>query len=177
MLSNNSNGDLVVTFPDGPETINYLYTTLNSGSVLPAGGLLTIQGQTVCEPPTVVFHWDDTQPPPEQLPSGTLPNLRPFFWANNNGQGEFDRWWSTGMRFVKLEPGLFEIQVSLNPSEWSSVLGKVGSDSPTTIAAFNNALAHPSRVGMTFGGGSFYGHGVYATGGVAQTDITRYMII
>jgi hypothetical protein len=71
------------------------------------------------------------------------------------------RWWSNPTSFV-LAPtdGVVTLSVPLRGGQWTNVGGMTGVQQPDGFAA---ALAHPANVGMTFGGGCFFGHGVLST--------------
>ena len=56
-----------------------------------------------------------------QTSSCTIPSsVRPFIWANDNGNGSYDRWWSNP-RSVTLAAGNGTLSVPLKPENWSSV--------------------------------------------------------
>ncbi len=81
---------------------------------------------------------------------------------SGKGDYEFYRWWSnTG---AVLKQGSATLTVALEPSLWTSVYGRKGDANP---AAFADAMAHLGNVGVTFGGGCFYGHGVRILNGEA----------
>jgi hypothetical protein len=88
---------------------------------------------------------------------------------------EFFRWWSNPVGYT-LAPGAAELVAPLNPAQWSSVLGKRGTDSAAATQGFEAALADLGNVGMTFGGGCFFGHGVFVTGGTARFIATGYAV-
>jgi hypothetical protein len=102
-------------------------------------------------------------------------NARPFFWSNNNGAGEFDRWWANRDAFV-LASGQVTLTVPLIGDRWSSVYGKLGSTDAAASAGFASALSHVSSIGLTFGGGCFFGHGVYLDSGSATFTILNYSV-
>jgi hypothetical protein len=78
-----------------------------------------------------------------------------------DGKFEFYRWWST--KRVVLAEGTTALLGDLNdPSTWISVYGKSGRDYPQQ---FRDAVANMGAKGFTFGGGCFYGHGVFVTPG------------
>ena len=77
------------------------------------------------------------------------------------GQYEFYRWWSRTAAYQLAPGGAVLVGDLTDPRQWSSVLGKDGSASE---AAFRAAMADIGNIGFTFGGGCFYGHGVYLTG-------------
>jgi hypothetical protein len=54
---------------------------------------------------------------------------------------------------------------------WSDVIGEFGTLSATTQAGFAATLASVSQIGMTFGGGCFFGHGVNVSGGTAAFEL------
>jgi hypothetical protein len=56
------------------------------------------------------------------------------------------------------------------------VYGKSGDDDATALAGFQDALGNLGRVGMTFGGGCFFGHGVNVSGGTARFALISYTI-
>ena len=87
------------------------------------------------------------------------------------GPYEFYRWWSVAG--TVLRAGSFTLTVPLEPALWRSVFGKTGDANPS---AFAEALADLGRVGVTFGGGCFYGHGVRILRGRAAFTMTRFTI-
>ena len=84
---------------------------------------------------------------------------------------EFSRWWSTAG--IELRSGVQSLVVSLEPVLWSSVFGKRGDQAPEQFA---ECLQNIERIGATFGGGLFYGHGVNVSGGTAEIVVRRYQI-
>lgn len=119
----------------------------------------------------VVFNSLDPQSSSCTLPSA----VRPFFWANGNGNGPYDRWWSNP-RAHTLAPGSGSLSVPLRPENWSSVNGKIGSADAETRFAFAKALLNVSRLGITFGGGCSFGHGISISGGAASFALTEFAI-
>jgi hypothetical protein len=87
---------------------------------------------------------------------------------------EFHRWWSmeTFLLNTDTKAGLI---VALDPSLWSSVLGKVGNSSAEVTAAFQAAAGDVQNVGVTFGG-CYAGHGVYVVDGPARFIMMRYTL-
>lgn len=77
-----------------------------------------------------------------------------------DGQDDW-RWWSNPAA-IQLAPGTATLSVPLSPELWSDVYGMFGDDDPQ---GFSDTVAHPGAVGMTFGGGCFFGHGVNVTNG------------
>lgn len=91
------------------------------------------------------------------------------------GPYEHYRWWSNP-RSLELDGGVFRLVVPLIPSEWSSVFGDKGDVSPIAMAGFRAARANVDNVGMTFGGGCFFGHGVNVSGGTARFVVTQFVV-
>ena len=87
---------------------------------------------------------------------------------------EFFRWWSNPDHVNLVADGqLHTLTVPLIPQRWSSVFGKFGSQVPSE---FNTGLQNLGGVGITFGGGCFFGHGVYVTGGKARFELIDFRI-
>ena len=84
------------------------------------------------------------------------------------------RWWSNPSSFV-LAPtdGPVSLTVPLQGEKWTAVNGMSGVQQPNGFAA---ALAHPANIGLTFGGGCFFGHGVFIDGGTATLTVTGFSI-
>jgi hypothetical protein len=87
-------------------------------------------------------------------------------------EAEFHRWWSVGS--YVLSPGSGTLSVPMMPELWSSVLGRRGDSSAAATEGFNAALANLGHVGMTFGGGCFFGHGVNISSGTARFTVTSF---
>jgi hypothetical protein len=103
------------------------------------------------------------------------PSARPFLWANDNGNGNFDRWWSNPRAFA-LAAGATTISVPLQAEHWSSVDGKFGNADAATRFGFERALLNVTRLGLTFGGGCSFGHGIRVSGGTATFMLTEYAV-
>jgi hypothetical protein len=89
--------------------------------------------------------------------------------------GEFYRWWANSNAY-KLAPGGAALTVPLIPNQWSSVFGKLGSHDAASLDGFRSALKNVGQVGLVFGGGCFFGHGVSVSGGSAKFIMTNYGI-
>lgn len=90
---------------------------------------------------------------------------------SGKGQFEFYRWWSNAGTVLK--EGSVTVSVPLQPALWTSVFGKTGD---VNHAAFAAAAAHLGHVGVTFGGGCFYGHGVRILNGSAVFTMNRFAV-
>ena len=97
----------------------------------------------------------------------TTATVRLFLQRRNDDlTEEFYRWWSNPTVYdLQATPGDVTLTVPITPDQWSSVYGKFGSQDATTLAGFQDALSNLGHVGMTFGGGCFFGHGVNGSGG------------
>lgn len=112
--------------------------------------------------------------------TGTHPaSVRLFLQRKMDGamQNEFYRWWSNPLHIV-LAGGQHSITVPLTPDQWSSVKGKKGGDEadPEATAGFHDVLANIENIGMTFGGGSFFGHGINVRDGHAAFALQTFSI-
>lgn len=162
----NDSADLVFEFPnDG--SIHYLYTP----SALAALRGTLVANVRVATTGPVVFNSLDAVTATCSIPIA----VRPFFWANENGSGNYDRWWSNPRSFV-LSEGEATIAVPLQPEFWSSVNGRFGNADSATRYGFATAILNVTRLGLTFGGGCSFGHGVSVQGGRAQFRLTGYAI-
>jgi len=96
---------------------------------------------------------------------------------NDDLSQEFYRWWSNPTVYdLQPTPGSITLTVPLTPDQWSSVFGRLGSLNATTVKGFQDALGNLGHVGMTFGGGCFFGHGVNISGGTARFALVSYTI-
>ncbi len=96
---------------------------------------------------------------------------------NDDLSQEFYRWWSNPTVYdLQRTPGNMTLTVPLTPDQWSSVFGRFGNLNATTLKGFQDALGDLGHVGMTFGGGCFFGHGVNISGGTARFALVSYTI-
>ena len=72
--------------------------------------------------------------------------------------------------------GTVKLTVPLNPSQWQDTWGHIGNSSAEATAGFKSSLANPTQIGITFGGGCFFGHGVRAQDGTARFKVTDFKI-
>lgn len=165
-LSSNEAGGLEFDFPT-TGSLNYLYTP--SALVALRGTLVATVRVTTTGP--VLFNSLD----PVTASCSIPPSVRPFLWANENGEGSYDRWWSNPRAFVLAE-GAATISVPLLPEFWSSVNGRFGNADEGTRFQFAKALLNVTRLGLTFGGGCSFGHGVRVQGGAAHFRLSEFAI-
>jgi len=162
----NQNGALTFDFPvTGSGSMHYLFT---ASPLLALRGTLAVTLRVATNGP-VLFNLVD----PGNC--GIPPSVRPLIWANENGTGDYDRWWSNPRHFA-LGPGTTTIAVPLEPSSWSSVNGQVGNANARVQFGFEKALLNVSRLGLTFGGGCSFGHGISVSGGAATFTLSEYVI-
>jgi hypothetical protein len=108
-------------------------------------------------------------------PNDTLPATIHLFMQRAGddlsciGQFQQYRYWAA--RTVLAGPNTYTVTAPVTPSQWTDCYGKPGSDLPAQFQAVLNNL---SGVGYTFGGKSFAGHGVYATGGSVHFKLNTY---
>jgi hypothetical protein len=160
----NEGSALVFDFPSSG-SMHYLFTPSTLAALR---GTLVVTLQVVTTG-TVAFNPLDT------TSCNLPPSARPFFWANDSGNGNFDRWWSNPRAYA-LAAGGTTISVPLQAENWSSVDGRFGSADAETRFGFEKALLNVTRLGLTFGGGCSFGHGVRVSGGTAKFALTEYAI-
>lgn len=113
---------------------------------------------------TPVFEWAS---PTNNCKSACLPRLMLWRWPVDFFSVR-DRWEADAP--LMMVPGTRSIVVSLNASHWIGVLGQSAADDP----GFGNTLKHVGALCVTFGGGSFAGHGLNVSGGTAEFDLLGY---
>jgi hypothetical protein len=87
------------------------------------------------------------------------------------------RWWSHDVSYqLQSTDGSLTLTVPLTPDRWSSVLGEIGSASAAATAGFADTLKNVGLIGITFGGGCFFGHGVYLNSGNATFTVSDFRI-
>lgn len=101
-----------------------------------------------------------------------------FQKANDDLATDGNRWWSnpSSYQLGSTDGSVVTLTVPLTPDKWSTVFGEFGNDSPETQAWFAGALQDLAHVGMTFGGGCFFGHGVNVSGGPARFTLLDFSI-
>jgi hypothetical protein len=153
-------------FPHNPGYVAYIITpyTVSLGSK----SVLTFTAQVVAEDGTR-FRYDIDPGNVSGLPA----NVRAIIRSNKGG--EFNRWWSNPLAMI-LENGVATVTTPLTADQWSSVNGKFGNSSSSALKGFKSAISRPSSIGLTFGGGSFFGHGVYTENGNATFILTNYAV-
>ena len=162
----NDGASLVFDFPT-TGSMHYLFTPSPLSTLR---GTLAVTLQVSTSGP-VLFESLDPQSAMCSIPT----SVRPFFWANANGNGEYDRWWSNPHAYA-LAHGSAAISVPLQAEHWSSVNGRFGNADGDARFNFEKALLNVTRLGLTFGGGCSFGHGIRIRGGSARFTLTAYAI-
>ena len=166
-LTNDAGGALTFDFPPSPDSMNYLYNT-RPPSTIAGRVMVSLQVITTGAP---VFNY--------MLEPGntcvTAATVRPFLWAHQDSPAEFDRWWANPLAH-QLAAGSATLTVPLTADQWSSVNGKFGNADASATAGFQAALKSVTSLGLTFGGGCFFGHGVNVRGGTARFVLSKYEV-
>lgn len=173
--------DISFVFPSGNKTANSLLTRYSDA--VPSTLTTTIRIDVLSGEP--VFEYDYGPDNPCTNPA----TIRPYFEVagisdKRKGSpftggtsfpidGQYLRWWSNPVAIV-LAQGTYTISVPYTPSAWTSVYGVRGTDSQEATDGFNYVLNHLGKVGFTFGGGCFFGHGVWTSGGDARLTVLQY---
>lgn len=96
--------------------------------------------------------------------------FRPFIKQNEwFMMGDSTRWWNTQRWTLENTNGLFRLDVPLDPGSWFNVNGA----NAVGIQDYLNALARPTYIGLTFGGGVYAGHGVNVYNGNACLQLNQ----
>ena len=107
---------------------------------------------------------------------GLLPNFRPMLErADDPMDWSHYRWWPTGDNCCFLTNSSAQVykEWTTDLSLWSTVDGHVGT---SDVSGFKAALRNLGHVGLTFGGGNSFGHGVCVTGGAARFYLLSFTI-
>ncbi len=145
------------TFPRSPGSVNYLTESYSAPIAQSQSLTMTVQ---IIGSPTFNYMLE---------PSNVCVNdasVRPYFerYYTKKLDATFApdnyRWWSNPAA-IELQAGTFTLTVPFSPELWSDTSQVFGQND---IAGFSAALANPHYVGMTFGGGCFFGHGVSVDG-------------
>ena len=87
--------------------------------------------------------------------------------ADDDLYGASNRFWSNPASVV-LAPGEHTMTVELSLDQWTNVEGE------RSESGFAEILKNMGNIGVTFGGGCFFGHGVNVSGGGARFIMTRF---
>lgn len=98
----------------------------------------------------------------------------PRVMLHNSMEGEFNRWF--GIQGIEMVRGAHTIKIPFKPDQWLSVFGKKGNYNAAVTKRFREFLVKPLNVCVVFGGGSFYGHGLFMSSGSATFRLSKLVI-
>lgn len=104
-------------------------------------------------------------PGPNQPP---ISRARLMIWISPDLSTQTYRYWSQ-VGVMQLGAGSFIVKADFDPNLWTDVYGASGASNP---AAWKYILQNANRAGVTFGGGCFYGHGVFIDEGTGMARFT-----
>jgi hypothetical protein len=130
------------------------------------GGTITVTGEIVSTR-SLRFHY---KLEPSNTCSGIPASARLILQKRDDNMVEANgRYWSNP-KHIALKDGKFSLTVDVKIDQWSNVYGQRSADGLKTL------LRNPGRMGLTFGGGCFFGHGVAVSGGTARFIMTGLAI-
>jgi hypothetical protein len=153
-------GSWYIDLPQAPGSVHYI--TFRHGS-LAGKSLLAMRYRIATDPGVRIV--------PATAPN--LPSILTLYFQRQgddwSGRGRFEayRWYATFASQSPITAGEHEIVAPLD-GPWTAVETSTARNNP---AAFRDAIAFPDRIGFVLGGGTGYGHGVYATGRARLTVI------
>ena len=105
----------------------------------------------------------------------TPANFHLYFQAQNpNMSGDGGRWWSAASYTLgSRDNTIITLSVPMDAYHWSGVFGESGAKA---TSAFNEAWKNVGGIGITFGGGCFFGHGADLTSGKAQFQLVDFKV-
>jgi hypothetical protein len=107
--------------------------------------------------------------------TGSNFGIRLMFMGGYLGDGTPNEWWSNPVVVYATSMGNGQdvtLTAVFDPSQWSNYYGHVGTESPAIETQFTTALAGVTRLGLSFGSGSFFSDGfAFNTGGNAQIQL------
>lgn len=156
----------IMQFPENPGFVCYITVPFSASMVGKSAVMFTAQ---INAEAGVNFRYDLESINTCVFPAHARAIIR------QKGGNEFARWWSNPMA-LELRNGVFTVTTPLDPSQWTSVLGKRGNASGKALKGFKDAISSPQSIGLTFGGGCFFGHGVYVENGSASFILTNYAV-
>jgi hypothetical protein len=78
------------------------------------------------------------------------------------------RWWADMP--IPLTVGMSVVSVPIVEGRWTNVYGQMNTP------GFYDAMTHPGFVGLTFGGGCYFGHGLWLQSGIARMVVKDFTI-
>lgn len=141
------------------------YVTNTFFKVIPKGATLNIKLKIVADP-TTVFNYQLEKSNTCISPAAVRAFLQKI---NDNMIASNGRFWSNPGK-VTLANGIFTLSVPLVSDQWTNV------DGQHSVTGFAKILNNMGNIGITFGGGCFFGHGVNVSGGTAKFIMTGFSI-
>jgi hypothetical protein len=169
------NSALTFDFPQYPngDWVNYLDVQYGNNLDISKSSYLTMTIRvTTTGAPN--FRYDSNPDNTCSFPA----HVRPYF-AVSQSNPEYNstgRWWSNPVAY-QLAAGTVTLTIPLTPDSWSDVNGQFGNLNTTTISRFAATKAGVREIGMTFGGGCFFGHGVSVENGTAKFELLSYSVL
>jgi len=139
------------------------YVTTKYTTPLPADSTLIISFKVEATSDTVFnfkLKWDNTCDGPPASAHAMLER------ADDDLHGANNRFWSNPIA-LRLGNGEYTMTIKLSPDQWTNVEGE------RSPSGFAETLEHMGNIGLTFGGGCFFGHGVNVSGVPARFIMTR----
>ncbi len=147
--------------------LDYVYGAYY-GCPLSLSGAVTITFQ-VGTTGAPAFYFDS-----EKTNTGTFPaHMRAYIESATIQPNGLNRWWANPISYQldTLLPGVLVMAIPLTPDQWTSTYGQRGSDDAQTFLSFQQSMASAVVIGISLGGGDFFGHGVRVAGGTAQVQL------
>ena len=137
------------------------YITTNYTKSIPTDSILPTPSRSSRQSTVFNFKLED-----ENTCKGLRHRCVPFFSAQVT---IFKRTIASGRTSLcHLAPGEYTMKVELSPDQWTNVEGE------RSASGFADMLKNMGNIGVTFGGGCFFGHGVNVSGGTARFMMIRF---
>ena len=154
----------------GPTWDGYFITPVKNVSLLGSGSEIVVTFQINASPTGVQWNFKSDG---DGNPGTTPANFHVYVQKSDGhcvNKSPFSicyppqlRWWSNPVKFTLIDTGgVIELHVPLTPDNWSETDGVFATD-PIFYPYWVETMSDPDWVGITFGGGSFFGHGVNVT--------------
>lgn len=158
--------DLPVT-PNWVSSVDVFY-----GYPLTGAGALTMTAQVVATSGAPEYRYDT-----ESGNTCVFPAHVRFILYVTGDLSEYGRWWSNPIAYQLSDETVQTKTTPLEPSAWSDVAGHFGNSSKKAAAQFAGALRKVQWIGLAFGGGCFFSHGVYVANGTARFVVTNVQVV
>lgn len=157
-------------FPNDPGSVHYVSVPYNQA----------LPHQTV----SITFRVSATEPPIySSLDTGC--NSSPAHFRlylqrrDDDMKSDGNRWWSNPAHYElgSHDNQTITVAVPLTPDQWSGLNGEFGHSSAQAQQWFQDTLSNLGRIGVTFGGGCSFGHGVNVSVGKARFTLIRFSVV